>query len=174
MMYAWYFPKNFCGHQAAGRHDWANVVIWIDNPALENVTFLGASLSQQTLEPKKFVFLTVAERNEEPYQNQKAIPRMAYAGTEQITTGRISRWNYTYKYVGGSNTTMRFAHSFPDKFAWIGMSFAYSDGESQDLIMWNQLTDEARAALEAADFGDTQVPFTDKNFEANLQKAWPF
>eukprot|EP00644_Phytophthora_capsici_P014832 jgi/Phyca11/124383/e_gw1.53.241.1 len=174
MMYTWYFPKNFCAYKAAGRHDWANVVVWIDNPALENATFLGASLSQQTLEPIKLVFLALAQRKEEPYENQKEIPMMAFAGTEQIATAMVGRWSYIYKYVGGSNTTMRFIHKYPQKFAWIGMSFAYSDGESQDLIMWNQLTDKARAALESADFGNTQVPFTDKNFETNLQAAWPF
>nr|AUD40039.1 Nep1-like protein Pc553546 [Phytophthora capsici] len=174
MMYSWYFPKNFCAYKAAGRHDWANVVIWIDNPAAENVTFLGASLSQQTLEPIKLAILPMGTRNEEPYQNQKAIPMMAFAGAERITTGRVGRWSYTYKYVAGSNTTMRFSHSYPGTWGWIDMTFADSDGESQDLIMWNQLTDKARAALESADFGDTQVPFTDKNFDTNLQAAWPF
>ncbi|KAL4100177.1 hypothetical protein PRIC1_007972 [Phytophthora ramorum] len=45
-------------------------------------------------------------------------------------------------------------------------------GEFQDLIMWEQLTDEARAALSDTDFG-ALVPFIDANFKANLEKAWP-
>uniref|UniRef100_H3H413 Uncharacterized protein n=1 Tax=Phytophthora ramorum TaxID=164328 RepID=H3H413_PHYRM len=47
-------------------------------------------------------------------------------------------------------------------------------GEFQDLIMWEQLTDEARGALNDTDFGEhAPVPFIDPNFKANLEKAWP-
>ncbi|KAK1930763.1 hypothetical protein P3T76_013720 [Phytophthora citrophthora] len=101
------------------------------------------------------------------------MPLMGFAGAQRIAT-RMSRLNYRYHYVRGSNTTTRFSHTYPDKSAWIGMLFASVDGESQDLIMWNQLTDEARAALESANFEDAQVPFNDKNFETKLQEAWPF
>lgn len=46
-------------------------------------------------------------------------------------------------------------------------------GELQDLIMWEQLTEEAPAGLSKADFGaKTEVPFIDANFEANLEKAF--
>eukprot|EP00644_Phytophthora_capsici_P014831 jgi/Phyca11/10715/fgenesh1_pm.PHYCAscaffold_53_\ len=108
MMYAWYFPKNFCAYKAAGRHDWANVVAHACHAST--------------------------------------------ACSRRVPRGRD-----------------------PDEVtAKCNHNIAYSDGESQDLIMWNQLTDKARAALESADFGDTQVPFTDKNFETNLQAAWPF
>ncbi|KAG7388820.1 hypothetical protein PHYBOEH_007682 [Phytophthora boehmeriae] len=48
-------------------------------------------------------------------------------------------------------------------------------GDFQDLIMWEQLTEEARTALQETDFGETaEVPFIDANFEANLEKAWPY
>ncbi|OWZ17516.1 Necrosis inducing protein NPP1 [Phytophthora megakarya] len=44
------------------------------------------------------------------------------------------------------------------------------EGEYQDLIQWDQLTDAARAALETADFGDVaKVPFNTANFENNLK-----
>ncbi|GMF27104.1 unnamed protein product [Phytophthora lilii] len=46
--------------------------------------------------------------------------------------------------------------------------------ESQDLIMWNQLTDEAPSALSTTDFGKTNVPFINNDFETKLEKAWPF
>ncbi|KAJ8544374.1 hypothetical protein ON010_g11894 [Phytophthora cinnamomi] len=48
IMYAWYFPK---GREATGgvglghRHNWEFVVVWIDNPALDNSTILGVSMS---------------------------------------------------------------------------------------------------------------------------------
>ncbi|RLN88412.1 hypothetical protein BBJ28_00010584 [Nothophytophthora sp. Chile5] len=45
-------------------------------------------------------------------------------------------------------------------------------GETQDLIMWDQLTDAARTALEDTDFGDANVPMKDANFETKLANAW--
>eukprot|EP00644_Phytophthora_capsici_P018980 jgi/Phyca11/132529/e_gw1.178.7.1 len=39
MMYAWYFPKDETTHR------WENVVVWIDDPAVENPTILGVSTS---------------------------------------------------------------------------------------------------------------------------------
>ncbi|GMF16200.1 unnamed protein product [Phytophthora lilii] len=45
-------------------------------------------------------------------------------------------------------------------------------GETQDLIMWDQMTDAARTALENTDFGDANVPFKDANFQTKLANAW--
>ncbi|EGZ13424.1 hypothetical protein PHYSODRAFT_514298 [Phytophthora sojae] len=46
-------------------------------------------------------------------------------------------------------------------------------GDFQDLVHWSQLTDQARKALETADFGVvTPVPFNDVNFEKNLERGW--
>lgn len=47
-----------------------------------------------------------------------------------------------------------------------------SAGETQDLIMWDQMTDAARTALENTDFGDANVPFKDGNFMTKLASAW--
>ncbi|RLN65859.1 hypothetical protein BBP00_00002575 [Phytophthora kernoviae] len=47
-------------------------------------------------------------------------------------------------------------------------------GEFQDLVMWKDLTDEARAALETSDFGLATVPFVDDEFLSNLKKAYPW
>uniref|UniRef100_H3GB05 Necrosis inducing-like protein NPP1 type n=1 Tax=Phytophthora ramorum TaxID=164328 RepID=H3GB05_PHYRM len=50
----------------------------------------------------------------------------------------------------------------------------YASGEVQDLIMWDQLTDAARAALNDQDnFGRTEVPINDDHFLKHLEKAWP-
>eukprot|EP00644_Phytophthora_capsici_P000912 jgi/Phyca11/59113/gw1.16.133.1 len=51
MMFAWYFPKNFGNDGSRSRHLWSNMVLWLDNPALEAPKILGASLSRQTLKP---------------------------------------------------------------------------------------------------------------------------
>ncbi|GMF32958.1 unnamed protein product [Phytophthora fragariaefolia] len=45
-------------------------------------------------------------------------------------------------------------------------------GKTQELIMWDQLTDTARMALENTDFGDANVPFKNANFETKLANAW--
>ncbi|KAF4316941.1 hypothetical protein BBO99_00007338 [Phytophthora kernoviae] len=44
-MYAWHFPKGFWQYYSARWHDWANVVVWIDNPELETPKILGLSTS---------------------------------------------------------------------------------------------------------------------------------
>ncbi|ETP32860.1 hypothetical protein F442_18524 [Phytophthora nicotianae P10297] len=54
------------------------------------------------------------------------------------------------------------------------MRLAMENGEYQDLIMWEQLTDAARAALNNGDsFGKAEVPFSDEHFEDHLAEAWP-
>ncbi|GME65692.1 putative necrosis- and ethylene-inducing protein 1 precursor protein [Neofusicoccum parvum] len=48
IMYAWYFPKDMpnSGVSAgAHRHDWENVVVWLNNPAVANPTVIGAAAS---------------------------------------------------------------------------------------------------------------------------------
>ncbi|OWZ01589.1 Necrosis inducing protein NPP1, partial [Phytophthora megakarya] len=48
IMYAWYFPKDIQnrGFSKKGvRHDWANFVVWLDNPALVTPTVLATSAS---------------------------------------------------------------------------------------------------------------------------------
>eukprot|EP00644_Phytophthora_capsici_P010357 jgi/Phyca11/123587/e_gw1.51.172.1 len=176
MMFAWYFPKNFWGGGADSRHLWSNMVLWLDNPALETPKILGASLSRQTLDVPKILFvLPLVDRQKDPYTKVTAVPPMGFVGMQAIQTGRISRFTYTYNYTGGSNTSTRVSQGYPDSSSWIGLTFATRDGEYQDLIMWNQLTDQARAALESADFGkDMKVPFNDENFETALEQAWPF
>ncbi|KAG7384875.1 hypothetical protein PHYBOEH_009259 [Phytophthora boehmeriae] len=46
-------------------------------------------------------------------------------------------------------------------------------GIFQDLVMWDDMSEEARTALENADFDSATVPMTDANFLANVEKAYP-
>ena len=48
------------------------------------------------------------------------------------------------------------------------------DGESQPLIMWDQLTEQARQALNEYDSFRGPMPLSDKRFEQSLFEAWPF
>ncbi|POM76256.1 Hypothetical protein PHPALM_6526 [Phytophthora palmivora] len=73
--------------------------------------------------------------------------------------------------IYGSNTSLRFKYTI-DLGTYL--DFAYFDGEYQDLIMWEQLTDPARGALNDDDnFGRAEVPFNDNNYEKYLTNAWP-
>ncbi|RMX62981.1 hypothetical protein DD238_008332 [Peronospora effusa] len=47
-------------------------------------------------------------------------------------------------------------------------------GGFQDLIMWQQLTDEARCALNLKDWGnEVKMPINDENFKTSLKEAFP-
>ncbi|RLN48870.1 hypothetical protein BBJ28_00017289 [Nothophytophthora sp. Chile5] len=52
------------------------------------------------------------------------------------------------------------------------LSATSSSGETQDLIMWDQLTTAARTALEDTDFGSANVPFKEANFQTKLGDAY--
>ncbi|ETI33852.1 hypothetical protein F442_19290 [Phytophthora nicotianae P10297] len=173
MMFAWYFPKGFITSQPRIRHYWMSMVLWLDNPALETPKILGASLSQQLLKPRRWMGFNMAG-DKDPYQKFTSVPPIGFVGTQEIRQNRITRtrWNFTYE--GGSNISTRVSTIMVDSFGWLPLTFSYRDGQYHDLIMWEQLTDEARAALNSADFGESKVPFNDENFETSLGLAWPF
>ncbi|KAL4166276.1 hypothetical protein KRP22_013541 [Phytophthora ramorum] len=61
------------------------------------------------------------------------------------------------------------------------LQFTQEEGEFQDLITWEQLTEEARDALSTADFDGPlfkkkkrKMPLKDGIFEFRLKDAWPF
>ncbi|KAG7395152.1 hypothetical protein PHYBOEH_004177 [Phytophthora boehmeriae] len=141
IMYAWYFPKDMPTgapgvFKKGRRHDWANVVVWISNPAVETPTFIGISTG------------FYAESN----KHYRPPPNEALNGTHCRIQYRPDWDNGGYHAVDTSRS---------------------ADGcVYQDLIMWEQLTEEARTALQETDFGENaKVPFNDANFEASLQKA---
>ncbi|EGZ12850.1 necrosis inducing-like protein NPP1 type [Phytophthora sojae] len=47
-------------------------------------------------------------------------------------------------------------------------------GTFQDLIMWEQMTEDARRALNAVSFSKANTPMNDGNFRPKLDRAWPF
>ncbi|OWZ01643.1 hypothetical protein PHMEG_00026930 [Phytophthora megakarya] len=151
-----YAPKGSQVYCRAGWYKdvWAIiVVVWIDNPDLESPNIVGASMS----------------KSDTKYGKETKMSRSYFAGyrTRRIRYGRTSRGEVVSY---GSNTTLRFIHDFH-----LDMVFSYWDGEFQDLIMWEQLTDGARGALnDGKNFGDSEVPFNDDHFEKHLDKAWPF
>ncbi|OWY96808.1 hypothetical protein PHMEG_00032830 [Phytophthora megakarya] len=153
-MYAWYFPKGFSWTGfPKRRHDWQSVVVWLDNPALESPKIVGTSM---------------AKSDTKYYKDTKMWPSY-FAGYVSKRT-RYGRRYRREVLAYGSNITLRFAH-----YADPDMDFSSWDGEFQDLIMWEQLTDAARGALnDSNNFEDAEIPFNDENYEDHLDKAWPF
>ncbi|GMF29009.1 unnamed protein product [Phytophthora lilii] len=137
---------------ASRRHDWANCVVWIDNPAVESPRILGVSFS----------------KSEKEYTTETEIDPDMFVGYSI----RGTRHNYTFFY--GSNTSLGIQHSIHSVFGSAFLKFSFADGKYQDLIMWEQMTDEVRAALVDSNFGDFRVPFNDDNFKKSLEIAWPF
>ncbi|POM73996.1 NPP1-like protein [Phytophthora palmivora] len=135
IMYAWYFPKDVstAGIIDSGyRHDWVNVVVWLDNPALENPTILATSAST--------------------------------FGNGYV----ISKPPKPSDIIGGVTLKLRYDE---DDNGYHTIYQCHEEGEYQDLIQWDQLTDEARKALDNTDFGDSQAPFNNASLENNLKAA---
>ncbi|KAG7395651.1 hypothetical protein PHYBOEH_003370 [Phytophthora boehmeriae] len=132
IMYAWYFPKAFWGDLPKRRHDWKNVVVWIDNPAVETPKLLGISTSRSR-----------------GYLKTAPVPEAI--GTTPMISIDSPLW-------------------FSDNY----LRLTGDAGQFHDLIMWEQLTDAARAALNSTEFDKAKVPFIDDNFNENLEEAWPF
>ncbi|ETO85835.1 hypothetical protein F444_00549 [Phytophthora nicotianae P1976] len=137
IMYAWYFPKDMqnIGLIKKGvRHDWVNLVVWLDNPALAEPTILAISASN---------YGTGYEISKPPKRSD-------------IINGTTPKVRYDEDNREGWHTIFQF----------------HEEGEYQDLIQWNQLTNATRKALENTDFGDfANVPFNDAYFETNLKAA---
>ncbi|ETL81841.1 hypothetical protein L917_17913 [Phytophthora nicotianae] len=151
IVYAWYFPKGFWMDSPSRRHDWKSVVVWIDNPESQTPKIVGVSMSKS---------------DTKYYTETKTWPSY-FAGYRM--EGRI----YDRTYIYGSNTSLRF--QYQSDLGSPYLNFGDWEGEYQDLIMWEQLTDAARAALnDGNNFGDAEVPFSDEHYEKHLDNAWPF
>ncbi|KAG6618417.1 necrosis inducing-like protein NPP1 type [Phytophthora cinnamomi] len=153
IMYVWYFPKDMYdgfwstkGH----RHKWVSAVVWLDNPALETPKILAVSTSGPNGE----------------YRILKNAPPAC------------GRWSCDPPFTDYINSTSVMLAYGLDRY-YDGNSITTtterSKGELQDLIMWEQMTGEARNALSGTDFGEkAKVPFIDANFNASLEAARPF
>ncbi|KAE8961935.1 hypothetical protein PR003_g31714 [Phytophthora rubi] len=146
IMYAWYFPKEkgYDLFQKGTRHKWTAAVVWLDNPALEKPKIL-------------------------------AVSTIGVSGVYEITKNgppecrRRSCAPPFGEYI--NETSPMLAYEQGDMASGLALTTARGKGEWQDLIMWEQLTDEARSGLTDADFAP---PFIDEAFMPNLESARPF
>ncbi|ETK88327.1 hypothetical protein F441_22543 [Phytophthora nicotianae CJ01A1] len=150
IMYTWYFPKGFFADFASKRHDWQNVVVWINNPDLEWPKIVGVSMSNVDSE----------------YTTKLEMMAYYFSGYRMEGTRGYRRSIY------GSATSLRFAYEMILTSPYL--DFADEDGEYQSLIMWEQLTDAARAALnDSSNFEEREIPFSDEHYMDHLEMAWP-
>ncbi|ETI31820.1 hypothetical protein F441_21168 [Phytophthora nicotianae CJ01A1] len=152
MMFAWYIPKSYMAAITSRRHDWASMVVWIENPSLEIPEILGVSLSNS------------------------ANGYLRYTGyiSDRSFSGHVVSSRRRDPDIPGSSTSLRVEHTVRKDFRSAFLDLAQTDGDYQDLIMWGQLTEEARMALNTTDFGRSKVPFNDDNFLIKLRQAYPF
>ncbi|GMF22869.1 unnamed protein product [Phytophthora fragariaefolia] len=86
--------------------------------------------------------------------------------------GRYSCAPAFAEYINGTSAML--SYRMWNHYISLAVTTERGVGEVQDLIMWEQLTKEARTALSETDFGvDTKVPFIDANLNANLEVARP-
>ncbi|KAG7378767.1 hypothetical protein PHYPSEUDO_009512 [Phytophthora pseudosyringae] len=98
------------------------------------------------LETPKIVGVAMSTSDTRYYKQIKTLPTY-FAGFY------MKGWRFNRTYIYGSNTSVRFQY---------------------DLIMWEQLTDAARVALnDSNNFGKAEVPFSDEHYGDHLDEAWP-
>ncbi|KAG3101184.1 hypothetical protein PI124_g11154 [Phytophthora idaei] len=73
--------------------------------------------------------------------------------------------------IDGTSLKVRYKHGWPMNH---DLDTTGDGGTFQDLIMWDQMTNDARRALNSVSFGSANTPFNDGNFRPKLEKAWPF
>lgn len=150
IMYAWYWPKDQPndGNVAGGhRHDWENVVVWVDDPGKPSPPLPLPTQTQLT-------------------------PLLANATPTLI--GAAASGHGDYKKTDnpqreGDRPTVEYFTNFPTNHE---LQFKTSPGKDYPMIDWDVLSEPARSALQNADFGSASVPFKDGSFESNLEKAW--
>ncbi|CAI5724789.1 unnamed protein product [Peronospora farinosa] len=96
--------------------------------------------------------------------------------------GRATWYNNRFtKYSPPNETTVDGTHVkvryiLPNDWDSVGYQLNTTDlkGGFQDLILWQQLTDEARCALNQMSWGNRQMPINENNFQTTLKEAYPF
>ncbi|POM72452.1 NPP1-like protein [Phytophthora palmivora] len=76
-----------------------------------------------------------------------------------------------YNLIDGTSLKVRYQHGWPKNH---DLDVTGDTGTFQDLIMWDQMSEDARRALNSVSFGNANTPFNNWNFVPKLKNAWPF
>ena len=151
IMYAWYFPKDQIssgGGNFGHRHDWENVVIWIDN----RKCIASSSLSKLPL-----IQLHLAAN-----ANPRVFGGAASGhGDYKKTTNPQMR--------DGNHLQVEYFTNFPTNHE---LQFKTSPGGQHDMIDYDTVSPAVRRAFDGYDWGKANCPFKSGSFESNLAKAW--
>ncbi|GMF17095.1 unnamed protein product [Phytophthora fragariaefolia] len=149
IMYAWYFPKQTyegIWSTTGTRHKWVAAVVWLDNPDFEKPKILAVS--------------TIGVSGVYDIRKNDGTQICNYRGRCSPPFG---------EYINDTSPMLWYGQG--DEATGLAMTTARGNGEFQDLIMWEQLTEEARTGLSNADFAP---PFVEQAFLPNLESARPF
>ncbi|EGZ11338.1 hypothetical protein PHYSODRAFT_338051 [Phytophthora sojae] len=97
---------------------------------------------------------------------------LSRGGTDYVAFHPATSRRSAYLMEDGRHPMMEYSAE-NTKSGYHTIDASLSVGDSQDLIHWSQLTDQARDALQTGDFGSsTLAPFNDANFAKNLERGW--
>ncbi|OWZ18788.1 Necrosis inducing protein NPP1 [Phytophthora megakarya] len=152
---------------ASFRNKWAIMYAWYFP---KSINFISTMISGQR-HFWKFVIVWIDDPNKEN-STMLGVSTPAYTKFLKKTPPKS-------KFVDGSSIKLRSDVSFWGSTGVL--KFTTTRGELQNLITWEQLTDEARDSLSefelnvnAIEQKHAQVPFTDNVFRKHLEAGWPF
>ena len=151
IMYSWYFPKDQTtagGANGGHRHDWENVVIWIDNRTCNPFTSSSKHLLIQ---------LSLAAN---------ANPRV-FGGAASGHGGYKKTANPQMR--DGNRLQVEYFTNFPTNHE---LQFKTSPGGDHAMIDYDTVNADVRRALDGYEWGKANCPFKNGNFENNLAQAW--
>ncbi|OWZ10502.1 Necrosis inducing protein NPP1 [Phytophthora megakarya] len=100
------------------------------------------------------------------------VPNPKILGCSVSSHSGYAKYNPCPSYaVDGTSIKVRYMHKWPINH---DLDITGDAGKFQDLIMWDQMTEDARRALNSVSFGSANTPMNNWNFERKIEKAWPF
>ncbi|KAI9917533.1 hypothetical protein PsorP6_013290 [Peronosclerospora sorghi] len=105
------------------------------------------------------------------YINNPDVPNPEILGCSASSHGGFKKYSpCPSDVVDGYSVQIEYKHSWPMNHA---LDITGHKGGFQDLIMWEQMTDLARRALNDTNFDAASAAFNDYNFHKKIEQAWP-
>ncbi|KAE9142683.1 hypothetical protein PF006_g12229 [Phytophthora fragariae] len=108
--------------------------------------------------------------SETPHTNPD-VPEPKILGISASAHSGYKKYSTPPENLDGNSVKVNYEDGWPINHA---LDTTDKAGTFQDLIMWEQMTEDARRALNSVSFGKANTPMNDGNFRSKLDKAWPF